>query len=732
MRHTMIVFVSTLLLLLVSAEAWADITLPGVPAEAERCTLIQVTLQTDEGHEWSTIHTKGLRLVGGWFHHYEWNQSVPGRTIGGTSVLEWSMNWNGPPTWEFEVIGGECTKAEVYVSYIGGSYGVPTRYTETKEITILPAGARLELTNEKGDDNGDGVLLIDGNDSVKIRAVLRICDKFYGKKEVTFTTNLGIIGKTPHTYSQSDLLAGGQAYLDLEEASRTKGVTVKTDDNGVAEVYLTAHSPVIGEVLKGREGDIRLWNERNGTNHGQSRTAQVTATAKFGKTGVVTQSISVTEEPGTDLKLLLTTYWTYRDNNPMMTGLTESLQTGFWSKASHVVSAINKSDARGGPTSLSTGMQAFGLKFLLDTLSDPEYAQQIDGYDFAPVVCDLDGVLFKAVVIYARGSSWLDGEIIDPMWENEHDPWYSVTDWPPHLLAGTEVRIDDDPAFANLYPATGGYVNSYPRPADAGKFKPAMTLTTLSPVRPLLQNSDGLRSGVLADGTVVQEIPDTILIEMTMESGDKKYLLETEDTSATITILGIDDGTFGATLTRVGADGIPRAAAWRDVPVANGEAITAVIGKNGAFVPLIRPGGTEIWPIGSASFGQVKAKIKINAKKSDRDSVSLKAVWLNGEKPFDFAGSDLVIHFGDLEVTVPAGMAKVSSKGDLSYKAVLSGGAKLKVKYGAKKGKLSVSLGRTNLATFEPGDVVFECVCGDSEGTGTVRLHSKGSKLVTK
>ncbi len=85
-----------------------------------------------------------------------------------------------------------------------------------------------------------------------------------------------------------------------------------------------------------------------------------------------------------------------------------------------------------------------------------------------------------------------------------------------------------------------------------------------------------------------------------------------------------------------------------------------------------------------------------------------------------------------LVLKVPKGVAKVSKKGKVAYKGELPGGGKVKVIYTPKKGVLKVSLKKTDLSSFGPGEVEVSCECGTRFGSVTIELETKGKKtLVT-
>ncbi len=233
MRHALAAFPPMALLFLlaagnVSAEDPPDTLEPAPPpGKAKRCSLIQVTMTSNGGHESTQVLTSNLRFVRAWMHHKGWDTTdQPGVSFHG-SAYEWTMAWNGPPTWEFEVVGEVGTMAEIQVKYQKSSWG-DWYYTEKKQILILRAEPRITLREVPEIPDG---LRMDGQSWKRIEALVTECGEPVPEAHVTFTTNLGRLDEMkalPYTFF--DLFNAEFSYPAEQALSATDGVTVRTDE----------------------------------------------------------------------------------------------------------------------------------------------------------------------------------------------------------------------------------------------------------------------------------------------------------------------------------------------------------------------------------------------------------------------------------------------------------------------------------------------------------------------
>ncbi len=492
-------------------------------------------------------------------------------------------------------------------------------------------------------------------------------------------------------------------------------------------MILTAHTPVIREERNDRVGHIRLYSDPSGPDHGLLRPATVAAIAEIGGE-TIRESRAVMMVPGTDLEEVFLELHDSREGWAAEYGLSRSL---FLEEGGVEEATVEFLAGHGGSTSLSSAMQLETLAFLDFLRSFPEEAALVDGYDWAPIVT---GEGYRAVAFYPRGKQWNDGYVLDPLWSAEKQA-FTWAEWPP-ARAGAAATVDPDPAYRDLYPATSGgrYPDTYPPIASLrswGEIAPAesITVVTMSPVTPLLTDGEGRRSGVLPDGTVVDEIPGTFLMRVELPGEEPKYCLEAEAPSAELTLTGTAGGTFDAVvLRRSGADG-RLGADWRGVTISEGEVLTATLPEGSVFTPLRRGDGTEIWPRGSAGLDLKKLKLKV--KKPGRDSISVKGRWYNGPPGIDTSANDLVVTVGDRVFTVPAGAARVSKKGKVSYKGSLPTGGLVKFAYSPAKNTFVLTVKKLDLTGFGAPVIRVECRCGDRRAGRRVRLVKRGKGFVS-
>jgi hypothetical protein len=305
----------------------------------------------------------------------------------------------------------------------------------------------------------------------------------------------------------------------------------------------------------------------------------------------------------------------------------------------------------------------------------------------------------------------------------------------PGVHFGLSLELDEDAEHADQYPALTSslYENLYPwgkppsRAPLPGDVSGLLTLVTKSPVVPLVTDEKGRRSGVLADGTVVTEIPDTTMFHLEFENASPKYQVQAVAPEGTLSFRGTEDGTFSAILVRTGSE--YQGAEWADVPVTQGEVLTVALRKDTVFLPLLRANGEEVWPVGSECFRDVDLKLKV--KGDGKDAAKIRAVWSNGDAGIDTGTEDLEVHFGERVFTVPAGAARVSKSGNIAYKTGLPDGSVLKLKYKAKKGKLTLVVKNLDLSDVEEGETTVGCRCGNRGGTTSIELEQRKKKFVT-
>ncbi len=733
------VVVAVFLLSALPHHALADdppdtLTLLPLPDAARRCELVQLTMTTNGGHEYTEITASpGLRWVRSWYHHWGWDQSAtPGDAFRGAAV-SWAMDWKGPPTFEYEVVGDVGTEAWFEVRYQGGSWG-EWRYATSERIQIQASSPQVDATELP---LGAGPLVIDGRGSTRVRAVVHECGTPVAGATVRFTTDLGRLSVHPTwsvPYRAWQLRAPHYDYILEQAKSVSPGVTVVTDEDGVAIAFLTAHTPVIRETTGPRAGDVHLFSDPLGPEHGLPRPANVTASCKLG--GVdYSDTYAVIMHPGTDLDAVFEELHWFRD---VVAGLFGLADTPTLDAADPAAAELELLAGDGTSTLLSIALQRATLSFLDELRADPADAALLDGWDWAPIVA-ANG--HRAVALYSRTGGWNDGYVLDLMWSSTKQA-YTWLEWPV-AKAGVSSAIDDADDLRDVYPATSGgrYPDTYPLDTPVGDFwervlaadgapqAPVIDIVTCSPVRPLLTDRAGRRSGLLPDGTVVAEIPGTVLMRLRSGTEPPEHLLEVRADEATLSLFGTDDGTFDLRAVRVLSRTSVQGSAWRGVPVRGGESLTAALTRKRLYVPLERAQGGAVQPAGSETFDKLRVKLAVRAPQ--KDSLRLKARWRPGELVIDPMLDPVVVSLGPLTFTIPAGAVTIRRNGVVTYRGDVSGGARISLRYAPRSGALSFNVRGLDLALYDEFRPLVSVTCDQSTAC-PVSLKRTKRGFVTK
>ena len=222
------------------------------------------------------------------------------------------------------------------------------------------------------------------------------------------------------------------------------------------------------------------------------------------------------------------------------------------------------------------GYQEQVMKFLHNRIqADGENCHLLNGYDFKPIRGKLG--MHHAVVVYPKEGDWeRDGVVLDP-WPTQKPAWYTIEQWRQRYWPAQEETFESD---RDAYDKAGA--------RSAGVLH--------CPVQIVITDDQGRRSGVLGDGSYVNEIPDARVMGVPDDDGGSEWyydLNSEESDSYSLEITGTGDGTF-TLLSFSGYDGSFRV--FEEQPIAEGQTAEITIDDEPSQAPLTLSNGTAVEP----------------------------------------------------------------------------------------------------------------------------------------
>ena len=266
---------------------------------------------------------------------------------------------------------------------------------------------------------------------------------------------------------------------------------------------------------------------------------------------------------------------------------------------------------------LSVGSDKYGLyvcqayqdkvmKFLHNIQSNPDECSLLAGYEFSRITGW--GGVHLAVVVYKEGTNWEEtGLVFDP-WLSQKPVAYSMDQWKFYGRTKDKSLIDK----------TGDLIDG-------------IVGLVWCPVDILITDDQGRRLGVLDDGSMVTEIPNSFILNYQDDEGNKHWYFElgTDDSNTyDLQITGTDDGTFGTVWADSYSNDIRF---YGEQTITKGSTAGIVLDTGNPVAPLILPDGTEIKPTVSGVKPQFSGLTFESRGKSSGSSVQI-PLTLNGIK----------------------------------------------------------------------------------------------------
>ena len=254
------------------------------------------------------------------------------------------------------------------------------------------------------------------------------------------------------------------------------------------------------------------------------------------------------------------------------------------------------------------GYQGDVLTFLHDVQADPEDCKMLSGYEFGPIEGSYGG--HHAVVVYPNGTDWKKtGTVFDP-WPAQYPETYTIAQWEELF---SPINGDTSAAYRLKYPTTkslddyGGLTWRMP------EYLLESTIGALfCPVDLLITDEQGRRLGVLSNGSMVYEIPDSFLLKVPDEEDGYQwyFVLDPEESDEySFEITGTEEGTFEFLISNAEDNKFQY---YGENQIKKGEKAEAVIDIDDPVGHLTLPNGTQIEPevleviIESSSSGDLK------------------------------------------------------------------------------------------------------------------------------
>jgi hypothetical protein len=222
------------------------------------------------------------------------------------------------------------------------------------------------------------------------------------------------------------------------------------------------------------------------------------------------------------------------------------------------------------------GYQGQVLKWLANRIAaDGENCSLINGYQFLPIRGEKGA--HHAVVIYPKEGLWQeDGTVLDP-WPTQTPRHYPIADWNRKFYPAEEETFAADQA---LYKSNSNRASG----------------VVHCPVDLLITDDQGRRSGVLDNGSTVQEIPDSFVIGVSDENNDYEWWYDLNadlSNGFQLQITGRAAGTFTLMALDVNAGTLQT---YKDQPIAKGKTAELTIGASNPEMVLMLGSGDVVWP----------------------------------------------------------------------------------------------------------------------------------------
>lgn len=256
------------------------------------------------------------------------------------------------------------------------------------------------------------------------------------------------------------------------------------------------------------------------------------------------------------------------------------------------------------------------MNFLYAIQSNPDECSLLEGYEFIRITGW--GGAHLAVVVYEKGTDWeKTGLVFDP-WLSQKPDVYLIDQWKFYGRTSDKSMIDSVGDAANW-----------------------IIGLVWCPVDILIIDDQGRRLGVLDDGSMVAEIPNSYAINFQDENGEMHWYFElTSDDLDTYTmqVTGNDDGKFGTAWSDSNSGTVRN---YVDQTIIKGSTAEILLDPEDPVAPLVLPDGNQIEPLISGEVQQSSGLTFESRSKSSGSSVQI---------PLTLAGIDENI--GNMDITL--------------------------------------------------------------------------------
>ncbi len=207
--------------------------------------------------------------------------------------------------------------------------------------------------------------------------------------------------------------------------------------------------------------------------------------------------------------------------------------------------------------------------------ADGQNCTLLNGYRFIPIRGEFGA--HHAVVVYPEDGNWeTDGIVLDP-WPTQKPAVSLIDEWSAKFWPAQEEAFEAD---RKVYSTEGGRYTG-----DAH-----------CPVNILITDDLGRRSGVLSDGSRINEIPDAFIISIPDDEGGSEWYYDLNSSISDayqFQITGIGDGSFSL-ISADNMEGLIRY--FEDQPILQGQTVNMTIDNAALRAPLVLPDGTAVEP----------------------------------------------------------------------------------------------------------------------------------------
>lgn len=218
---------------------------------------------------------------------------------------------------------------------------------------------------------------------------------------------------------------------------------------------------------------------------------------------------------------------------------------------------------------------------------DPEVRNLLRGLDYGPIQAYSGG--HQAVAIFPKGSDWRTrGTVLDP-WPNQIPQTFTMKEWEARFPRGIGPGQGAE-NFPHMYGGDSFY-RSNPAQSDARQHTRQIGVN--SPVDVLIVASDGRQLGVLADGSLVNDIPTADFYVLDNGDGSKSWLFGLPAGEYEMRITGTGEGEYHV----LAGDGQGTLVAYPAQEVAVGDQATLPINQDTMENNLATAAGTMVAPV---------------------------------------------------------------------------------------------------------------------------------------